>query len=91
MTHNHPRRHPITRSSRHFLRCCGVYLFMQLLLEQNQRHSRHLFFACLLIAAALSPIVLRLVDRSMSGLHPAHTKPQPAPDPGSKNWDLRSM
>ena len=69
----------------------GVYLYMQLLLEQNQKHSRQLFFACLLIGAALSPLVLHLVDRSMSDLHPAHTKPQPAPDSNSSQWVLRSM
>ena len=70
---------------------CGVYLYMQLLLEQNRQHSRNLFFACLLIGAALSPIVLHLVDRSMSDLHPAHTKPQPSPDSKSPQWDIRSM
>jgi len=69
----------------------GVYLYMQLLLEQNHQHSRNLFFACLLIGAALSPLVLRLVDRSMSGLHSTHTTTQPAPDANSSTWDLRSM
>src|SRR5882724_3093635 len=69
----------------------GVYLHMQLLLEQNQKHSRQLFFACLLIGAALSPLVLHLVDLSMSDLHPAHTKPQPSPDSKSSQWDMRSL
>src|SRR5882724_7493550 len=70
---------------------CGVYLYMQLLLEQNQQRSRQLFLTCLLIALALSPILLRYVDRSMSSLRPAHTMPQPAPDPNSQTWDPRSM
>jgi|SRR5260221_7535567 len=69
----------------------GVYLYMQLLLEQNQKRSRQLFLTCLLIAVALSPILLRYVDRSMSSLCPAHTTPQPAPDPNSPTWDPRSM
>jgi hypothetical protein len=64
---------------------------MQLLLEQNHQHSRQLFLACLLIALALSPLVLRLVDRSMSGLQPTHTTTQPVPEHNSSSWDLRSM
>ena len=44
---------------------------MTLLLETNQRHSRLLFLSCLIIALVLSPVVLRLVEHSMSGLTPA--------------------
>ncbi len=64
---------------------------MQLLLEQDHQHSRNLFLACLLIGVALSPLVLHLVDRSMSDLHSTHTTTQPAPDANSSTWDLRSM
>jgi hypothetical protein len=38
---------------------------MTLLFETNQRHSRLLFLSCLIIALVLSPVVLRLVERSM--------------------------
>jgi hypothetical protein len=64
---------------------------MQLLPEQNHQHSHRLFLACLVIGAALSPLVLRLVDRSMSALHSTHTVTQPAPEADSTTWDLRSM
>jgi hypothetical protein len=64
---------------------------MQLLLEQNHQHSRQLFLACLLIALALSPLVLHLVDRSMSGLHSKHTATQPVSEHNPSSWDLRSM
>jgi hypothetical protein len=62
---------------------------MTLLLETNQRHSRLLFLSCLIIALVLSPVVLRLVEHSMSGLTPAGAQ-SPA-DPNSSQWDMRSM
>jgi hypothetical protein len=42
---------------------------------------------CLIIALVLSPAVLRLVERSMSGLCDA----QPPADPNVSQWDMRSM
>lgn len=75
----------------HFSLYPGVYLFMNnLLLETNQAHSRRLFFGCLLIALVLVPLVLKLVDRSMSALQPKHTHAQPSQDTNSSTWDLRS-
>ncbi len=62
---------------------------MTLLLETNQRHSRLLFLSCLIIALVLSPVVLRLVEHSMSRLTPAGAQ-SPA-DPNSSQWDMRSM
>jgi hypothetical protein len=41
---------------------------MTLLFETNRRHSRLLFLSSLIIALVLSPVVLRLVEHSMSGL-----------------------
>jgi hypothetical protein len=67
----------------------GVYLSMALLLETNQRHSRLMFLSCLIIALVLSPVVLRLVEHSASGLTPAGA--QFRPDANSSQWDLRSM
>jgi hypothetical protein len=67
----------------------GVYLRMTLLLETNQRHSRLLLLSCLIIALVLSPVVLRLVEHSMSGLTP--TGAQSPADPNSWQWDMRSM
>jgi hypothetical protein len=60
---------------------------MTLLCETNQRHSRLLLLNCLIIALVLSPVVLRLVERSMSGLCDA----QPPADPNVSQWDRRSM
>jgi len=60
---------------------------MTLLFETHQRHSRLLFLSCLIIALVLSPVVLRLVERSMSGLCDA----QPPADPNVSQWDMRSM
>jgi len=53
---------------------------MTLLFETNQRHSRLLFLSCLIIALVLSPVVLRLVERSMSGLCATHS-PRSIPTP----------
>jgi len=64
---------------------------MHLLLDQNQRHSRKLFLACLFIAIVLTPLVLALVDRSMSALHPKHTNTQSQSNPNSPTWDPRAM
>jgi hypothetical protein len=63
---------------------------MQFLLEQNQRQCRKLFFACLLIALALAPVVLHFVDRSMSSLHPQQTNTPPPSDPNASIWDQRN-
>jgi hypothetical protein len=60
---------------------------MTLLCETNQRHSRLLLLNCLIIALVLSPAVLRLVERSMSGLCDA----QPPADPNVSQWDMCSM
>jgi hypothetical protein len=60
---------------------------MTLLFETNQRHSRLLFLSCLIIALVLSPVVLRLVERSTSGPCDAH----PPADPNASQWDMRSM
>ena len=62
---------------------------MTLLLETNQRHSRLLFLSCLIIALMLSPVILCLVEHSVSGLTPAAAQ-SPA-DPNSSQWDMRSM
>ena len=62
-----------------------------LLLDTNQSQSRKLFFGCLFIALVLVPLVLYLVDRSMSALHPKQTHAQPSKDTNSSTWDLRSM
>jgi hypothetical protein len=64
---------------------------MQLLLDQNQRHSRRLFLACLFIAPVLTPIVLALVNRSIAALHPKQNHSQPAAHGNSTSWDLRAM
>ena len=64
-----------------------------LLPETNQAQSRKLFFGCLFIV--LVPLVLHLVDRPMSALHPKqpHSQQQPPPSesPSSSGFDLRSM
>ena len=60
---------------------------MTLLCETNQRHSCLLLLNCLIIALVLSPAVLRLVERSMSGPCDA----QPPADPNVSQWDMRSM
>jgi hypothetical protein len=62
---------------------------MTLLLETNLRHSRLLFLSCLIIALLLSPVVLRLVEHSMSGFTPPGAPAQR--DPNSSQWDLRSL
>ena len=60
---------------------------MTLLFETNRRHSRLLFLSSLIIALVLSPVVLRLVERSMSDLCDA----QPPADPNASQWDVRFM
>jgi hypothetical protein len=62
---------------------------MTLVLETNQCHSRLLFLSYLIIALVLSPVVLRLVEHSVSGLTPAAA--QAPADPNASQWDMRSM
>jgi len=62
-----------------------------LLLENNQSHSRKLFFGCLFIALVLLPLVLHFVDRSISALHPKQSHSQPAQESNATTWDKRSM
>ena len=62
-----------------------------LLLENNQSHSRKLFFGCLFIALVLVPLVLHFVDRSMSALHPKQSQSQPVQDSNAATWNKRSM
>jgi hypothetical protein len=70
----------------------GVYLSMNLLLENNQRHSRSLFLGCPIIGLLFSPLVLRLVDKSMSSLHSEPSQTQlPPTNSNASGWDLRSM
>lgn len=60
---------------------------MTRLLETNQRHSPTV--PDLIIALVLSPVVLRLVEQSVSGFTPAAAQ-SPA-DAKAWQWDMRSM
>ena len=62
---------------------------MTRLLETNQCYSCLLFLSCLIKALMLSPVILCLVEHSVSGLAPAAAQ-SPA-DPNSSQWDMRSM
>jgi len=62
-----------------------------LLLENNQSHSRKLFLGCLFIALVLAPLVLYFVGRSMDKLHPNEKHGKAAQDSNSATWDFRSM
>jgi len=62
-----------------------------LLLENNQSHSRKLFLGCLFIALVLAPAILYFVGRSMDKLHPNQRHGNVSQDSNSATWDLRSL